>query len=309
MKNIYIRKYVLLASCLVLFAVYIALVFTKGKNNVKNLEVQDIDRIELSSQGKEIIFEMKNGEWKTGEKLYKAESSKISSIEAALKSLKLLGKASLSLTEANAERYGLNEEAKITAKAFFEGKIVRTLEIGKNTSAGGQAYVMIDDKDTVYIASGALNTTFSLDEKDARSKDLWSLESSKVNAISSRVDGEVFDLVFESSAVDPSSLEKSSWKIVENKKEMEADESKIQTFINDISKIRVQEWLEEGSPIPRSIPYVKMTVYQGVDSYTISVFGDENDEDFTGFIEGGDSFILSKYQVQKLAKKVSSFVK
>ncbi len=167
------KQKIILLSLIAIFAVIYGIqLATSGANSVKTIVLdQDIDairviladsssyvlskKISASSDGNsdnetEAVWMIDNGK--------KAENSVVSSMEAQLKEIKIVGNIS-SMT--SADLYDLQDGKSVIVEALSGEDIVRTLRIGKLTDTSSQTYVEIDENNSIVLVSGDYQWIFN----------------------------------------------------------------------------------------------------------------------------------------------------
>lgn len=156
------RKIFLLAANAVLLCVCIIQFIVKAQSHVKVFSIKgDVDCIEITKADGSFSIIKNEDKWFVGEKQYPANSNTVKSILDAVSSINALDRVSSASIAANAEKYELTDAKKITVTAKRKDKVLRTLTIGKNASAGTQCYAVFDKSNDIYLVSGNLKGVFS----------------------------------------------------------------------------------------------------------------------------------------------------
>ena len=300
-----ITKITLLALIFALAVIYICqLVFT-GRSKIKTLLVNEkIDLIQID--GLELREE--NGKWLVGEKKYPASSSKVNSLISQIKEIKLLGTASSSLK--NAERYGLSDEEKIEVKAFSSGKAVRSFCVGKNTSTNSQCYLSVEGKNSVYLAQGALHTSFALSTEDLREKQIFNLDSNSVVELELK-SGKLDFVLQKNIAQLGEEAPSKKWNLVKSENTDFAqgdslDDKKVDDWVKNISSLSASEWLSDDFVFSKD-PDVELRLNCGGKNYTVNLFYDSENETeiYASSSETQYAFKLQNYVANRINKNLS----
>lgn len=161
MKREYARKTTLLCVIAALAAIYVVQRVTDSRTSVRVVTCDaDIDRITVTHAGEMQLDLVCEGEddWSAGG--VKALTNRANGLVNNIKAVTLLERVARNADDA--ERYGLDDANALTAEAYSAGEVVRTLRLGKVSAAGGQCYVMLDGDGAVYLAQGALRSTFDV---------------------------------------------------------------------------------------------------------------------------------------------------
>lgn len=166
MKNQYLRKIILAGAVVVLAIIYIIQSALSSRSNEKIFKIEKpFDTILISSEENGNLVLKRTGDfWKIDDS--DVDETRAERLNNAVKEIKTLGIVAKSSDESSNERYGFTESQKITVKISGEGSELLSLEIGKDAAGGQQNYVKLDGKSEIYLASGALKSTFNV-KKDA----------------------------------------------------------------------------------------------------------------------------------------------
>lgn len=162
MKNLKVRKTVLLSIAGALLVAYILMLIFGNASKTKVLSVkQDIDTITIENPAEEtgmMTLYKNNDIWVMGQQQLPVKQALVQKMNDVLKEITLIGEVTKALDEDS--RYGLTPDNAITVKAYASGKEVRCLYIGKNTQTGSQSYVRTAEKSSIYLSSGAIRNDF-----------------------------------------------------------------------------------------------------------------------------------------------------
>src|SRR5574344_2272866 len=183
------RKIVLLSLIAVFLCIYILQLAFNGRSKIKNVTLEAtpdsiliVKGSDPASASNSMRLTYENSAWNVGEKKYPADAAAATKMADGLKNIKLLGVITGNAGNA-AEKYGLDDASKITVTGFKDGKSVRTITVGKDTTAGGQCYVQVDGKDTVYLADGSLHDTYGATIDAIRSKDVYAVTADDIVSV------------------------------------------------------------------------------------------------------------------------------
>jgi len=326
------RKVILLSLIGVFLCIYILqLVFT-GKSKIQNMTLDATPDAMLVVKGSDtanasnsIRFAYENSTWVVGEKKYPADSTAAVKMAESLKSIKLLGVITRN-PGAAAEKYGLDGSSKLVVTAFKDGKSVRTVTVGKDTTSGGQSYVQIDGKDTVYLADGALHSTFGIDLDGARSKEVYTVNADEISSVRVQKQKGAFtvqkivpkaDLAAATKKDDAGKAEapapvQKKWELSQNAVDSgkEADDEKIDSWVKSLASLKVNSWAADSAAVPFGEPEATVTVVANGKEYTVKVYK-TSDQDT--FICSSSStpylFNVSNYVAEKYTKSLADIEK
>lgn len=162
MSKIYLRKIILLGAVVVLALVFAVQTIVSSRSSEKVFKFDgDFDTISIFSEENGVLELKRDGNiWKTGDE--EIEENRAERFVSALKQVKTLGIVSKSGDENVFERYGFSDSQKISVNAGGNGKNLVSLEIGKDAAGGQQNYIKLNGSKEIYLASGALKSTFNI---------------------------------------------------------------------------------------------------------------------------------------------------
>lgn len=162
MSKIYLRKIILLGAVVVLALVFAVQTIVSSRSSEKVFKFDgDFDTISIFSEENGALELKRDGNiWKTGDE--EIEENRAERFVSALKQVKTLGIVSKSGDENVFERYGFSGSQKISVNAGEAGKNLVSLEIGKDAAGGQQNYIKLNGSKEIYLASGALKSTFNI---------------------------------------------------------------------------------------------------------------------------------------------------
>lgn len=166
------RKIALLSACIILLCIYIIQIVTANRPVLKPLTLSgEPDFIEIIRPDDKITLTKNGNTWNfTTDSGYDtemtAEEFRVTAMINQLKNIRLLDTVSKKATETELARYGLDDAHAIKVIASENGKVQRTLVIGKTSATGSQTYIMADD--AVFLASGILSSPFSVEKENLK---------------------------------------------------------------------------------------------------------------------------------------------
>lgn len=343
MKKTMTRKIVLLSLIAVFLCVYILQLAFTGKSKAKEvtLETQP-DSILILKGGEEanannsIRVVQENGSWYVAEKKYPADSSIAIKMADGVKSIKLLGE--ITSNASSAEKYGLGDSEKITVTGFKDGKSVRTITVGKDTTSGGQCYVQVDGKGTIYMAEGALHGTYSSTVDAIRSKQVYTSNADEVSSVTvTGADGAYSvqkqmpqaDLTAASEdkkADDKKSetdsaetvAQKPTWTLSQNTTSVKSnavDEETTTSWAKSLANLNVSSWAADNAKLPSTAPASTVRIAAGAKEYTVAVYeipSSSEDEDAKYLCSSSATpylFYITQYNAKKYMKSLSDLSK
>ena len=301
-------KTVLLSLIGLLLLIYILQLTLGSRSTVKTLKLSsEADSILIHKTGSEdILLSKEDDKWFVGNKKYAADQNKVQRLYEAVKEVKILNTAAASLGN-DAARYGLDEGSVTTVTAQKDGKEIRKIVAGKTTSSGIQSYVMLDGKDSVYVANGNIASIFSVSVEGLRSKAIYSLDENSIEAVSYTGSDGSFTL---NKSISGSGKNKTSqWNLTLNsvdEKITQLDNAKVSEWISDLEELNCTSWANENIELPSSNEAVLTLSRKGKTDISVTVHKIENASTYIcSSSESPYIFNLSKYSGEKIVKKLS----
>lgn len=231
-----VRKIVLLAADLILLAVCIVQGILSVKDNAKTFEVTETpDEILIDRADGSFAITKTDDNWYIGEQKFPANNGSVEVMIDAASSIRTLDKMGKASNDAVAGRYDLSADKKITVTLKKEGKILRTIGVGKESSTGTQGYVTIDDGDDVYLTASNLKNSFNKTVDDLRNKTVLQLDKNSITAVT-MIDDEGNTWTLSRSG----SGESLSWSI--SGVEIDVDPSAATEWFNSLATLNAAKW-------------------------------------------------------------------
>jgi hypothetical protein len=261
------RKTILLAAIASLSVIFVIQSLLGGKDSVKTVKLADgiaIDSISIArADGTTVNLSKEGDAWFVGDRKYPVDKNAVDGMVAALGEIRVIDTVSRS---GDLERYGLDGAAAVTVTASKAGKAVRAIVAGKNASAAGQSYALVDGSKAVSLVSGSLKDTFDKDAESLRDKTVWSTAREGITRI--EAEGTAKDCAFVlAKAGDPA-----SWQIAapESAKQIAIDGAKADSFALSFSSIVADSYAPEGTALPDK-PVARFVVQGTGKQYTLTV--------------------------------------
>lgn len=161
------RKLFLIVADVILLAVFVIHTIASSKSGIKTFELKEqIDELEIFLPGENILLTKENDEWLVGTEKNPAQKYSVENLIDAVSSIKVLDKVGKISSPKAEETFELSETSAIKVVAKNNGKILRTILIGKNSTVYSQSFITIDDKSDVYLATGSLRNKFEISSED-----------------------------------------------------------------------------------------------------------------------------------------------
>ncbi len=323
-KNV-VTKITLISLIAILLCVYLVQIASTGKSKVRNLVLSEspdkITIVQGSDEASSVLINVAKGKSTVGKNtsgsiMYPANEATVSSLVELLQNIKLLGTVASGVNANTADRYGLDDNSKITVTACKDGKVLRTIVVGKNTATGTQCYMQADSKQTVYLEDKPLHTSFAVTVDSLRSKEAYTFSDSDVIHVKlANSSGSVdFAKQIPQASMTDESASKITWAVAENTTGAEGtlDESSFTSWLKSVSSLNVSEWAADTAVLPQGEPGSELTFTLPGRTVTIALYPLEDDEDKRVLCSCSATpyrFYLSESTSKKFLKSAGDFIK
>lgn len=304
------RKIILLVADALLLVALILQICLKTGDRTKVFELsQQPQEVTITSGTGSYTLIKENDAWFVGDKKYPANENYSEQMANAVMSIKVLDKVASGNSDSILEKYHLTEDQRITVTAKKDGAIVRTVYIGKDTNAGSQTYVMIDNSKDIYLSAGNLRNDFDKSVSYLRSRIVFDVEKTDINSVSITDEKDnTWAITKMGTGTDV------VWNCSDNS--VQLDEEKASNWFNSLSAISTPTWYDENADLGgKRIAFAKIGV--GFKTVSIEVFAlplDVTEEKpkqkyWAKCSESPYPFEMADYTVQKFLKKLEDFTK
>lgn len=300
------RKIVLLALDAVLLVILIFQLIFKSSDKTKTLEILDEpNEILISTTTESFSLIKEDDKWFVGEKKYPANESYVVSAVNAVKSIKLLDKVGTASSDSTLLRYELDDDKKISVEVKSNGKVVRTLIIGKDSSTGSQNYVMVDNSKDIYLATGNLRNEFDKTVNYFRSRIVLSLDANEISSVELSNENENSWILNRIGSGDDV-----AWNC--SVEDVEVDSEKATEWFNSLDSITTPNWYDD-EPYGEKIISAKITA--AFKTITVDIFAfpiteeDKTQKYWAKCSETPYAFEMASYTVQKFQKTTEDISK
>ena len=302
------RKIILLAGCAVLLCICIVQGISSASDKVKIFEFSDDpDEIVLEKPDGTLTLVKNGDEWLLGDKKYPAAGSAVDDMINALKSIKALDKVGSASSENALTRYDLIEGKATTATAKKGGKVLRSVTVGKDATAGSQSYITIDGGKDVYLATGNLSGAFSKSVDELRSRAVLALDKTAISSVSiTPADGTAWTLSRTGEGMDV------NWNI--SGAEVDVDAEVAKTWVESLATFAAAKWHDENENLGGE-KLVSAKIVCGGKNVSFDLYKIPSDSDEGSVVYYGNcsetpyTFELASYAAQKLLKKPEDLTK
>lgn len=233
------RKLVLIIADALLLALCIVQGILKASDGAKHFDFKETpDEITITTPAETLSLTSADGEnWLASGK-YSVNKSTIDNFIETSSSIRALNKVATA-NDSSLAKYELVDGKKISVEVRKAGKVLRSFEIGKAATSSSQAYVTIDGKKDIYLASGNLRGTFDATLNSIRTKTVWDFDTSTMDSLAvTKADGTSWTLSRMGSGDDI------AWNFSDSS--IELDTSKAGTILNGAANLTASTWYDDS---------------------------------------------------------------
>lgn len=268
----------------------------------------NISKIEISKTGTSIILKKSGNHWQILPQGYPADMDRINEMLQTIDTLTLTALVSESK---NYDRYGLDDDEKITVKAWQEETLLREFDVGKAASSFRHTFVKMDGNHRVYHARQNFRREFDLTVENLRDKTVFSFKPEDIHEIRIVRDRQSMLLTRmqvpvkitaeqkkQSQSPAPSKIE-TQWQGPGGEK---VDESILRDMLATLSNLKCEKYIYDKKKTDLTNP-VHTLLVKGAQDYTLSIFSktDKNDNNHPATSSENDSaFELSDWKAKKI---------
>ena len=276
--------------------------------DVPEISNSDITKIDIIKNSTPIVLSKETDRWTIGPKKYPADTLKVKNMLDVMEKLTLTALVSESKSY---NRYNLDNDNKITVKAFGKDKLKLEFDIGKAASSFRHTFVKIAGDERVFHARGSFRGKFDKTVDDLRDKAVLAFKIDEIREIHISKGNKkmLFSLIQspeeakDSEKSDASSPKNEALKIIwQNASGKKGNNSKINRLLTTLSDLSCEKYISGQSKDEFTDP-VYTLLLKGSKEYKLSIFEklDKDNEDYPAISsENSYPFILSGSQVKSI---------
>jgi len=320
------KEYIALVVVIVALVAY--LVFHKTDRtlyqlpDVSKVSEKKISKLEITTKGEKILLNKKDDDWFVGEKAYPADKGKVNDILDVLANLSV---STLVSESKNYVRYELDDEKRISVKAWTGGDLSRELDIGKAASTYQHTFIKLAGNPNIYHARGYFKMKFEKSTDDLRDKVVLSFKEDEIKAVEISKDQST-TLISQKEKPSEKKEEKGGesqkdkgsekdaqkpfeWQTADGKI-MEA--SKVKDLISYFTDLRCEDYIEDKNKEDFSgkDPMMRITL-KGEKDYSLSVFAkDKAKEDNAPAVSSMNAyaFFVTGSTIEQINNKIKALL-
>ncbi len=306
------KEYIILSVIIATLLLYLGLRSTDRTlyqlPDVPKISNSDITKIEIYKSSTPVVLNREDDRWTIDPQKYPADKLKVKNMLDILEKLTLTALVSESKSY---NRYHLDEDNKITVKAFDKDKLKLEFDIGKAASSFRHTFVKIAGDERVFHAQGSFRSKFDKTVDDLRDKAVLAFKINEIRELHISKDKHkmVFNLIQlpkkakDSEKSDTSSPKTEPLKITwQNDAGKKADGSKINRFLTTLSDLSCEKYISDRSKDEFTDPICTLLL-KGSKEYKISIFEklNKDSKDYPAISsENSYPFILSGTQAKSI---------
>jgi hypothetical protein len=275
-----------------------------------------ITKIEISKEGHSIILKKRDNRWYLEPKGYLADTDKVDSLLAVFENLSL---AALVSESKDYQRYDLHTARRITAKAWQEDTLRRSLDIGKAAPSFRHTFVKLADDSRVYHANDNFRSQFEQTPDSMRDRGVLSFKADDIQAVHVTKDQASVELVrnevsIESAAPQPEKPEttppaaaKFEWQDRNGKK---ANDQNLNRLLTTLGSLKCDAYIDDRNKDSFKEPIYTVRL-NGIQAHQLDIFAklEKDAEDYPATSTGSNyPFVLSASQAQQIMKDPTEFL-
>jgi hypothetical protein len=279
----------------------------------------DISKMEISKEGTAIVLKKEGNEWHIGPEGYLADTHKVKNMLDGMENLAVTALVSESK---NYSRYDLDDEKKITVRAWEGETLKRDFDVGKTASSFQHTFLRLSNDDRVYHGKGNLRQRYDQTVEGLRDNTVLSFDREEIQEIQITKVKDVLALnripahvVVKTEGEDDGQASTSSegetktvWQTPDGK---EGDETKLDRLLMTLSSLRCEKYIDDKKKEDFKEPLCTILL-KGTEEYVLSIFqkGDKDSESYPATSSQNDyPFMLPKWQADNLMKQPDEMLK
>lgn len=276
------------------------------------LSSKEVSKIEVSRKASSFTLEKKDNQWVIPPKAYPADMIIVNNMLEMLEKLTITTLVSESKSY---ERYGLDEDNRVSVKAWADGTLKRDFDIGKEGPSSRLTYIRLSGDHRVFHATEDFRWKFDQKISELRDSEVLSFDREKINKIEIARKGTSLILSRQQTpaddnkqVVDEGAKERTQGEdrpVWTNAEGRVANQETVDEILKMLSELSCEKYIEEDDKkIDSGEPeyFFRLTADK---EYTLSVFAEDTKEGgmFPAISSGSKySFMLSKENIEKITR-------
>lgn len=315
------KEYVILVAIILSIALYLILRNPDRTHYklpiVPHVAKTDISKIEISKLDTTVVLKRKDKKWYIAPEGYLANTDEV---EKMLDSMEKLFVTALVSESKNYSLYDLDDDKKITVKAWAGEALRRDFDVGKTASSYQHTFLKLSGDDSVYHARGNFRGNFDQTVESLRDKTVLTFSQSEIQEIQITKGKEV--IAFSRTQVpvkvstskeddadsQPEAESKTVWRTADGK---EGDETKLNRLLNTLSNLRCEKYIDDQKKEDFTNPVYTFQL-KGAQEYDLSIFAKKDKDGKSSPAVSSENdypFLLPEWQTKSLMTKPGEMLK
>ena len=306
------KEYIILLVIIIALSVYLFMRSTDRTHyqlpELTGLERGNITKIEILNEGDAIVLKKRDNQWYLEPKGYPADTGKVNNMLAVFETLSL---AALVSESEDYQRYDLHPARRITAKAWKDDTLRRSLDIGKAAPSFRHTFVKLADDSRVYHANDNFRSKFEQTPDSLRDRGVLSFKAGDIQAVSITKDPVSVELVRKEVSIAPAvsqpekpetappAVAKFEWQDRSGKK---VNDQNLKRLLTTLGSLKCTGYIDDRSKDSFSKPIYAVTL-KGIQEHLLEIFDklEKDAEHYPAASSGSDyPFLLSDNQAQQI---------
>jgi hypothetical protein len=315
------KEYVILFALILALSLYLMLRNPDRTHyqlpDVPHISETDLSKIEISKPETTIVLDKKDDTWHIAPEGYRANMDRVRNLLEVLQGLTVTALVSESR---NYSRYDLDDDKKITVRAWTGDTVAREFELGKTAPSYQHTFVKLAGDDRIYHAQGNFRGNFDQTVDNLRDKTVLSFDLEEIQEIHITKGGDVIAFVLTQLPAEVTSGEAVEGKHPESQKTervwttsdgAEGDETQLNRLLSTLSSLQCEAYVDGKNKEDFANPICKFQL-KGPKEYNLSIFK-KTDKDAKTYpavsSENDYPFLLPEWQAKNLIKNPDELLK
>jgi len=315
------KEYVILFTLILALALYLMLRNPDRTHyqlpDVVDIGKADISKIEISKPETTVVLDKKDDAWLIAPEGYRANMDRVRDMLEILKGLSVTALVSESR---NYSRYDLDDDKKITVRAWTGDSLAREFKLGKAAPSYQHTFVKLAGDDRIYHAQGNFRGKFDQTLDNLRDKTVLSFDLGEIQEVHITKGGEVIAFALTQLPGEVTAGEAGEDKHPESQKTegvwktsggAEGDETQLNRLLSALSSLQCEAYIDGKNKEDFANPICQVQL-KGSKEYTLSIFK-KIDKDAKAYpavsSENDYPFLLPEWKANNLMKKPDELLK
>jgi hypothetical protein len=306
------KEYIVLVFVIVVLILYLVLHGTDRTHyklpDISEIPQNKITQLEINGSGTQIVLNKKDNAWYIGPEAYPADLEKVKDMLTVIE--KLTVTALVSESESYI-RYDLNNDKKISVKAWAGKTLARAFDIGKSASTFRHTFIRLKEDPNVYHAREDFRLKFTQTIAGLRDKTVMSFDQAGIRQIDISMGRDVTVITQTESAkkeIEKTEKKEIVWQTTEGRI---LDQPKINRLLSALSDMECETYINDKNKADFQDPNYVIKLKGGIE-YILSIFPktDEKAKNYPAVSsENNYPFLLSDAQVDNIDKIIEEIIK